>query len=684
MFSMGYSLLMALKIVILFTLIYIFIPSKIINFKSEEKFLDKVFISFIYSNIITIAIVHLLAFLKLYELFSLLFCYLAVYILYSWQKGRHPAAIADALGMKMVFNMLEMSEGRSGLRGESLDHLRNWLNQLWASIVMITRKYIFNPFAGLFVLVTFAAAAVIRFKHSIVHAYFGAADSYVHLAWMKYLGLNEIYRDGIYSYGYHAILSALSKLFFLDPYFVIRFVGPLAGFLLVLSVYYFASRNFKSIQAGLIAIFIYGIIIDDRLPSFILRQSNALSQEYATIFLLPGIHFFILYMRDASTRYLRLSAACLTLTLLIHPYVTVFLLLGYIIVFLCHPGNLLKKKYLTKSFMTMLLSCFAGVLPLMIGIIIGKSFHQSSISAAEHNLQLRGVSINSLTYLPEINPFLQALLLCSALMLAYGMLLKIRRNDHNCGGIYISLALISLTSYLLYKAPEFGLPTIMNPHRTGMFMSLFAVLTYAGTMDAVNLLAKRKFISNIFKSAATLAIIVSLLIFIPIKIPASKGYEYDEAAQAYIQIKSTYPSLNWTIVSPVEQYQQVLGHGWHYDLTEFVKKIPAADQAGDASFTIPTDYVFIFTEKIPFGSNKTVEMIDQTLKIPETQGDATEFYYRNVANRAIVEAKAYYWAEEYMKRNKNMEVYFDGQYLKIFLIKQDAKKPARLFSHSNL
>ncbi|NTW06206.1 MAG: hypothetical protein HGA27_08850, partial [Peptococcaceae bacterium] len=64
--GLGLSILLALKVILFFIFIYIFIPSKIIHFSENDKFLDKVFISLTHSTLITVIIVHLLVFLKLY------------------------------------------------------------------------------------------------------------------------------------------------------------------------------------------------------------------------------------------------------------------------------------------------------------------------------------------------------------------------------------------------------------------------------------------------------------------------------------------------------------------------------------------------------------------------------------------------------------------------------------------
>jgi hypothetical protein len=139
--------------------------------------------------------------------------------------------------------------------------------------------------------------------------------------------------------------------------------------------------------------------------------------------------------------------------------------------------------------------------------------------------------------------------------------------------------------------------------------------------------------------------------------------------------------LNWTVVAPAEQYQQCLGYGWHVELLEFVRKMAAAEEpGGDKTYSIPTDYIFIFTEKIPLGLDRAIEVTDSKAKIPAPKGDEVQFYYRNPENRAILEAKAYFWAEDYMKRRNNMEVFYESQYMRIFLIRQDYKKPVRLFS----
>jgi len=682
-FGFGYGLLMAIKVTFLFILIYICIPAQIFRFDNKDTFLDKVFISLIISNLVTIIIVHFLAFLKLYELLSLIPCYLVAYLTYTRIMNKSLGTVADVLGMKIVVNLLDLSEGRLGLRGELSKNLKNWFHKAKANVISVIRNAFINPFEGIFVIAALATAAFIRFNHSIIHAYYGASDSYVHLAWVKYLGANEIYRDGIYAYGYHAILSALSKLTFLDPYFILRFVGPLAGFMIVLSVYYFARKNFKSPYVALVAVLIYGIITDDRFPSYVWRQISALSQEYAVIFLLPGLHFFNLYMKNGFNKYLLLSSCCIVLTILIHPYVTVFIAISYAVLYLCHPSKYLNYKFLGKTALAVAMSFLAGVMPVIIGLMSGKKFH-STLGYIQENLQVTStytVSTPGLLKFSEDNPFLVILLICSSVSFIYGVFLSFNNvNKKEESRIYLFFGLISLLFYVMYRAANFGLPVIINPYRFGIFMALTATVTYAGILNIADFFIKSNRILKYFKQAATIAVLTVILIFTTLQIPEGDRFEYDESVNSYLKIKNSFPALDWTVVAPVEQYQECLGFGWHYELQLFAKKIPTGGQKGDKNFSIPTDYIFIFTEKTPLGSQSALDEDDLKREIPVPIGDETALYYRNAENRTAIEAKVFYWAEDYMKKKDNMKVFYDGDYIRIYMIEQDNKNPVKLFS----
>jgi len=176
--------------------------------------------------------------------------------------------------------------------------------------------------------------------------------------------------------------------------------------------------------------------------------------------------------------------------------------------------------------------------------------------------------------------------------------------------------------------------------------------------------------SKIFSVAKTMIglMVIILIVYIwPIIIPVGNRYQYDEAVYAYLQIKANLPYLNWTIVGPEEELQLALTYGQHKELWEFVQSISTPDHA---KLKIDTDYIFIFTEKIPLGSKQNITEADAQKPFQEQTGDLTAQYYGNVANRTVLEAKSYYWAEKYMKTHTNMEVYLDTDYMRIYKINQ--------------
>ncbi|NTW05597.1 MAG: hypothetical protein HGA27_05730, partial [Peptococcaceae bacterium] len=650
------------------------------HFSENDKFLDKVFISLTHSTLITVIIVHLLVFLKLYETISLLALYFFCYLFYSWLRGKSPSAIADAMGMKLVISLLDMSEGKSGFKKGIANQAKDYFIGTIDKAKLFLKESLTKPFQGILLLAVIIAAGVIRFQHSILHSYYGASDPYVHLAWTKYLGANQIYRDGIYAQGYHAVISALNKITFIDPYFIVRFIGPIAGILLVVSIYYFASRNFSQ-YAAFISVAVFGLITDSRFPSIVWRQISALSQEYSAIFLLPGLHFFNLYITRKSNIYLLLTAECFAITLLIHPYISVFMIMGYFAIYLSYPRELINIKFSVKTFFALLAAFVLGLLPMGIGLGMGLSFFQDGYKYVTGTMRapVYGNYLERISSVLAQENFYLIILLASAGVLFLISMVKIWNKDSS--RIYLSMAFIVIVSYLLFKADKFGLPVAVDPWRAGIFTGLAAGIAYGASLDFVDLLIKDNKLLKVVKGLIASMALIAILAVAPINIPKGDIYEYDEAVNSYLSIKNSFPILNWTIIAPNEQYQQCLGFGWHYNLVDFAKKIPQEGKPStDEDFTIPTDNIFIFVEKIPLYSKVPVNDNDTKKTIPELVGSPTDFYYLNPENRRIIQGKVYYWAEDYLKKNSNMKVYYEDEHMKIYFIKQDRKKPVKMFS----
>jgi len=676
--DIGYNLLMAIKMITVFLLIYIFIPSQIIRFGKENSgFLDKFFISLTHSTILTIIIVHILALLKLYETFSLIFCFFLWYILLAWYRGKSPMAVADAMGMKLIVNLLDMSEGRSGFGNEVKNFFSTWFGKFRGDTVRIIRKFLTEPFTGLLPVGVLAASAYIRFNHSINHAAFSVSDTYGHLAWVKFLGGNQIYHDGIYSHGYHAVISAMAKLLFIDPYWLIRFTGPLGGVLLVLSVYYFALRITRSYVASLIAMVVYGLVTSPDFPSLVARQTAAMPQEYSAVFMLPGIYFLWLYYRYGNMNYLLLHAEVLAITIMVHPFGTVYyviwsaVLSATVLLFkIAGPGKIVRMA---------VIDFFSGVIslaPFGIALLLGKEFFKAS---AEYIIGQGAIAgNNSIITMESIigkiftnNAFIDVTVPVVMILIISLPLIK----ERNWSALSVTVSCCSVIMYLFYRALDFNLPKLMDPPRTGVFLTPMYSVLYASGFYAIerairglqaSWLLKLKVV---FIHILSLVVCLSVVFFYPPALTKAELCEYDAAAENYLVIKNKYPVLDWTIVGPAEQFEQVVGIGWHYDILRFVQRFNL-EQAMDPDFDIPipTHHIFFYTEKRPLNFGREVTSADAEKDLDPEGDDPFLQYYRTSGQRAILEAKAIRWVEAYSRSHRDVTVFYEDDNLKIYHI----------------
>lgn len=676
---------MLVKVLLAFFVICAFIPSKIIKFDEyADKPLDKLFIGMVHANLVLILIAHFLSFIKVYETFSILLSLIAIYILLTRIKGKELVNRFDEFVKNKVVAIVDTSERRLGLLGALKKKIRDFFKRgsvlVKNGIIDLIRK----PFKGILIAAVLALAAYIRFHHSLTRLYLGASDCYVHLAWAKYMGNNNIYLDGIYPSGYHAVITSLNKIFLLDPYYIERFIGPLAGFLIVLSLFYVLKRNLKEPIVVWLGLFLY--VANLSLPSDVWRQISALSQEYAAIFFLPGMYFFSIYFKSMKNKYLLLAAECAALTLLIHPYVTVFTLIGYFCVVLTNIKTVFKFPILKKLILYMGSAGLLGVSPLLIGRLMGHEWEgtfryvQRMIKTGDSEEMINIFSFS------EPNKSLILFLICAAFIIPILYFLKnnkkLLKEEVSFKGIGAFL-LMSLLLYVMYRAGNYGLPEIMDPNRVGIFLSITVVVVFASILYIYDLIPFGPILTKGLKCVTAIVIALFVLFNVNIKIPKGFQMEYDGAVLCYLNIKNgNYGFQNWTIVSPTEQYQQAMNYGKHYQLWQFLYAVENTfDEETENNLEIPTDYIFIYVEKIPLYFDPPISYPKEPVSLeysqkplPPIMDEMVEFYTK-YENRMILESKAYFWAEEYMKTHDDMEVFYEDDEMKVYMITQDADNP---------
>lgn len=675
MVPIGETLGMLFHFLFNYMFLFIVLPMAVLRFDKDDGLLDKVFISLTHATLFFIVVTHLLAGIRLLEtlsLFALMFIAVLLYVrfLYRHEKNKPWFKWLQALfdltedGYRWKVELrklgwrMRQSAGASG--GKTIRFVRS------------------NPFLIAAFVAIFAMAMAERFKHSFRHLHFASSDPYVHLHWAKNMSDMNMYADGVYPYGFESVLVSLYELFRLDMYQAIRFMGPWTALLISLSIVYFMRKVAGAGKWAVLitlALFFFSAATMVFDHAVLWRQFSALSMEYAAVFLLPGMVFFYQFFKRDKRAYLLLAAECLAIAVLTHPFTAVALALGYVAIGLAFAGKLFAGRTFIRTVGYMFVAGFVGLVPPLIGLLMGIPFHGSSIDYFRDGLETE----ESERWTGAVGAFLQdqplIALLCivaTALLLVFGLRRLVvgarpltDRSSHHATVVFASLLFMVMMA-TVYLSSDLGLPSVVPPDRQTVFLTL-AVATLAGV--TIHCLSGWMSVVKWRKRIQALVFIAVCLVvfFVPgQRMPSPLGYQqqYDEAFRAYLDIKEAYPAKTWNLVSTVDELGAVLEYGFHTEIWRFVQALSDPD-VETIDFTTP--HVFLFVEKIPLDvlgdSERPIAPEDADKPFPEAgEASPAEFYYvLNPDNRRILMAKAYYWAEKYRDVQADMGVYFETE-----------------------
>lgn len=683
MIPLSETITMLISFLFAYFLLFVWVPSLVIRFEPEHNGpLDKLFISLTHSTLFLIIAVHLLVAVRLFETLSLIALIIASMVLLSRYYSRSESVNRS---IKVLTALFDLTEDREQWKIE-LKKLHGYIRERGLSKIH-TVKYGLtkHPIMVSAYLLVFSVALVDRFKYSFTHLSFASSDSYVHLGWSKYLVNMTMYLDGVYPYGFEATIGALFQIFHIDMYVITRFMGGLTVLLSSLSLVYALRKMIgKDYITILLCVFLFfysaSVMVHNEV--ILWRQLSALSMEFATIFLLPGITFLYLFFKSGSRLYLLLAAECYAITVFTHPFVAVIMTMAYISVGLAHNKKLWSNKTLLRIIGYMGAAGVMGILPPVIGLLSGKSFHGSSINYFKGELEAEEefhIVDTILTYVRD-EPLTSLMVLFVVCYFGIWLISRLINKSESppIQSTLLFAGLFEVFMVIFLLAPNLGLPSIVAVDRQPVFLTMATALLCGVVTGYLVKLIKRG------RLRLTLQVIGSILIvLLVLNIPGQKmvfppgdQHQYDEAIRAYLDIKENYPLLNWDIISPVDELVLTRGYGYHTELWEFVRNL---DNPEKRTLKFLTPYVFLFIEKVPvdiMGNDfRPIKPEDATMPFPvATDGMLTEFYYgSNLQNRRILQAKAYYWAEEYMKTNQDMKVYMETPNYKIYEIYQDGK-----------
>lgn len=626
-----------IRVVLAFLFLFAWLPGPLLGPTGDGDRLEAFWSNYLRMTLVVILAVYLLAALRIYELMSLAAVMAGIWAVRAGRAdGRQAMESRRSRLVKGVYAFLDNPQLRAGAVA---GRFQAWLAQGHRFPGGRSRGLL----TGCLAVAVLAGSAYLRFRDALVHAAPGLSDAYVTLAWMKYVENRQLFHDGIYPHGFHIILSAVRKLAGVDPLFVLKYVGPLNGVLIVLSVYFILKKLTGRHLPAVAGAFAYGILAGE-LPMEFVRQAATNSQEFALALVLPSIWFGFAYLQSERPRHLFLACCGLAVMGLSHPLTAAFAAAGLGAAVLAAAGTgRLPFRRLWRLAQGMGGAVAVAFAPMGLGLLMGKEFHGSSLEFATETSQL---PIPPLT-VPVVIGLLAGMAALVRAVILYG---RGRQSTNGLQGAAYLVGFLVAAATVIYQSQRFGLDSVAVTARSGEIMSLALAVAYGYLW---HLLQPR---GGPVPAILVLAVLLYLRPPVP---PEPYKMQSDESVEQYLRIARGYPPTEWLMVSGPEGYALVLGKGWHLQIEDFLERYPATrplyrpggDQ-GDGGEGLSVPHVFLFVDK-------------ETFRRPVIAGAPPRADDRELMERLQL------WAETYGRDHGDLEVFYEGETLTVYHIQRD-------------
>ena len=634
------------KIWLAFIGLFIILPMGLFSQSRVENPLDRFYANLVRMVFLTQVMVYALAATRLYEVISLTVLYLAVGV---WRfRAVRTREDFRSLFLRMGSYVFRLVEGSANLPSPI-----SILNSMRRKAGSMTReKTVLMDAIALLGVVGFAA--YLRYWDPLTNAAPAMSDSYVTLAWMKYVGRRQLFHDGLYPQGFHIILSVLQKFSAVEGLLVLKYVGPMASTLTTLSCYYLVSRVTDSPLAGVVSAFVYGCL-PSLMPYEFERQAATNSQEFAMAFLLPAVWYTVRYLAGDSEYDLAVAFSAVSVIGLTHPMVAFFVAVG---VACAVSGTLLARCVKVKTLLRLAGAGFVSVvvsaLPLAAGTLFGIPFHGSS---AEF------MTAGGTGWCPPIRPA-DRILLCACAVAALLGTLRAGTNTDRAG--LFTVPVLAGLSLIVYQAPRFGITSLALSARAPEFYALTlslcaglaaSLITPRGPAPCFGSSLTNRPRSPIIEWGVRICVVCLMVVGL-YRHPQHPAKPYkmqtNQSAEQYLRILMTETPTDWLVVSDIEGYSLVLGKGWHLMTGDFVSGVdPRCDElrfAGDGRLvTLDVRRIYIFHERIPY--RPPIEAA-----LPQ--------YLRKVEDQKLLGE----WIARYESYHGPLQVYYRDEELTIYVI----------------
>jgi hypothetical protein len=272
----------------------------------------------------------------------------------------------------------------------------------------------------------------------------------------------------------------------------------------------------------------------------------------------------------------------------------------------------------------------------------------------------------------------QLMFVCMLIGFFCALMMLLRKKTRVYGHDYFALIIYMIILCTVGAAQPLGLVELIAAARASTFAEPFIGIIFLLPVDfAFRVLDiwKNRYYNRFLKmlSAAVCGAVTVIIIemgwyhdFFDVNL----AY-YNESEYLLRNIKKSYEKNTYTIVSPTEEYYDVLDYGYHTQLSKFVDMVNGNQEA----FTFPTEYVFFFIEKHVL-QDYFYGPVDVDLKYAVKDfkylADTQDYYFQ----RAVIESQAFFWAKKYKEMYpRNFKVYYEDDIYIAYIMVQNTYSP---------
>jgi hypothetical protein len=577
-----------------FILLFIIVP--LLVFKSNYEEIGDKLLSYYMTMVFTIIVIgYLLVIMKLFEFISIVIVFSIMLIMKNWDHFKNMKKRPTiSYFLKSLFDFLE-----------GLHFTNGKIIKVWIIVKLgIIREHLKEQFkltkaieVILFIIIL-SIASYIRFFDAIYNAAPPLSDSYVTLAWMKYIDSRVLFHDGIYPQGFHIYLATLFKFSAIDGLYVLRYTGPLNSIFIMLGLYYVIKKFSGNGIGALVAASIYGCFVSfiDWFP--IERQVGTNSQEFAFVFIFPALYFLINYCLTNKNQNLYYGMLGTAVIGLVHSFAFVFMGLLIGILLICYLIQMRKiSQIIMRLVVCSLLTVVIAIVPIGLGMIFGKELHSSSVDYLLSNN-------NNNQFYPMLVLVDYTTLACLSINL---LLLFNKRITKKERFVILFCVLSGLLTFCIYYFGGTITNSVLVASRSLELWGLMVPFIIGICLSVASKQLSYKKLKVAF-FILTISLCTTLLY---LKAGPIIGYKLEHNAniEQYLKIRKDMRPKSWLMVSNDEGYSVALGTGFHMHLYDFLHNFDSSKETltrfGESKpdLSIPP-HVFILFEKNIFKVSK--------------------------------------------------------------------------------